>query len=98
MPYDRATGLTERHKGLHLFEDLVITEVVDEKNRPVSPGAYGDKVLMTVLFGRTQPLIRYGMSDSIKPASSPRAFSRTASRAFRSGVNSHHGLAGPPSA
>jgi phenylacetate-CoA ligase len=55
---------------LHLFEDLVITEVVDEKNRPVSPDAYGDKVLITVLFGRTQPLIRYEMSDSIKPASS----------------------------
>jgi phenylacetate-CoA ligase len=24
-----------RHTGLHLYEDLVITEAVDEKNRPV---------------------------------------------------------------
>ena len=26
------------HPGMHLFEDLVITEVVDENNRPVPPG------------------------------------------------------------
>jgi putative adenylate-forming enzyme len=61
----------ERHRGMHLFEDLVITEVVDEKNRPVRPGVYGHKVLVTVLFSRTMPLIRYEMSDSVRPASSP---------------------------
>lgn len=55
----------ERHAGLHLYEDLVITEVVDAQNRPVPPGVYGAKVLVTVLFSRTQPLIRYEMSDSI---------------------------------
>src|SRR5215212_11157289 len=59
------------HRGMHLFEDLVITEVVDEKNRPVPPGVYGHKVLVTVLFSRTMPLIRYEMSDSVRPASSP---------------------------
>src|SRR5918994_629046 len=62
----------EQHRGMHLFEDLVITEVVDEKNRPVPPGIYGEKVLVTVLFSRTMPLIRYEMSDSVRPASSPR--------------------------
>jgi putative adenylate-forming enzyme len=56
----------EQHKGMHLFEDLVITEVVDEHNRPVPPGVYGAKVLVTVLFNRTQPLIRYEMSDSVR--------------------------------
>lgn len=55
----------ERHAGLHLYEDLVITEVVDAQNRPVPPGVYGAKVLVTVLFSRTQPLIRYEMSDSV---------------------------------
>jgi phenylacetate-coenzyme A ligase PaaK-like adenylate-forming protein len=60
------------HSGMHLFEDLVITEVVDDKNRPVPPGVFGDKVLVTVLFSRTMPLIRYEMSDSVRPASSPR--------------------------
>ena len=57
-----------QHPGMHLFEDLVITEVVDEDNRPVAPGVYGAKVLVTVLFSRTLPLIRYEMSDSIQLA------------------------------
>jgi phenylacetate-CoA ligase len=59
-----------QHRGMHLFEDLVIIEVVDEDNRPVPPGVYGRKVLVTVLFSRTMPLIRYEMSDSVRPASS----------------------------
>jgi putative adenylate-forming enzyme len=54
----------EQHR-LHLFEDLVITEVVDERNRPVPPGTVGASVLVTVLFSRTQPLIRYQMSDTV---------------------------------
>jgi putative adenylate-forming enzyme len=53
------------HRGLHLYEDLLIVEVVDERNRPVPPGVYGDKVLLTVLFSRTQPLIRYELSDRV---------------------------------
>ena len=61
----------EQHRGMHLLEDLVITEVVDENNKPTPPGVYGHKVLVTVLFSRTMPLIRYEMSDSVRPASSP---------------------------
>src|SRR5215203_6794980 len=57
------------HSGMHLFEDLVVTEVVDDENRPVPPGEYGAKVLVTVLFSRTLPLIRYEMSDSLQLAS-----------------------------
>jgi len=60
----------ELHRGMHLFEDLVITEVVDEDNRLVPPGVYGEQVLVTVLFSRTLPLIRYEMSDSVRPATS----------------------------
>ncbi|MBI3943220.1 MAG: phenylacetate--CoA ligase family protein [Chloroflexi bacterium] len=59
------------HQGMHFFEDLVIFEVVDEQNRPVLPGTYGDKLLVTALFNRTQPLIRYELSDSIRVASTP---------------------------
>jgi phenylacetate-coenzyme A ligase PaaK-like adenylate-forming protein len=44
---------------MHLYEDLVITEVVDEMNRPVPPGSLGAKLLVSVLWSRTQPLIRY---------------------------------------
>jgi putative adenylate-forming enzyme len=56
----------DRHAGLHLYEDLVIAEVVDEANRPVAPGEFGVKVLVTVLFSRTQPLIRYELSDCVR--------------------------------
>jgi putative adenylate-forming enzyme len=56
------------HTGMHLFEDLVITEVVDEDFRPVPAGTYGAKVLVTVLFSRTLPLIRYEMTDSVQLA------------------------------
>jgi putative adenylate-forming enzyme len=49
----------------HLYEDLVILEPVDEHHRPVPPGTAGASVLVTVLFSRTQPLIRYEMSDRL---------------------------------
>ncbi len=59
------------HRGLYLFEDLVIFEIVDEQNRPVPPGVFGDKVLLTALFNQTQPLIRYELHDSVRLASEP---------------------------
>lgn len=59
------------HRGLYLFEDLVIFEVVDAENRPVPPGVYGNKVLLTALFKQTQPLIRYELHDSVRLASEP---------------------------
>ncbi len=56
------------HQGLHLFEDFTILEVVDADNQPVPPGEQGDKVLLTVLFRRTQPLIRYEITDLVRAA------------------------------
>jgi phenylacetate-coenzyme A ligase PaaK-like adenylate-forming protein len=50
-------------QGMHIFEDLGIVEVVDEDNRPVPDGTLGHKILFTSLFGFTQPVIRYGISD-----------------------------------
>ena len=35
----------QEHRGLHISEDMVILEVVDEDNRPVPPGTFGKKVL-----------------------------------------------------
>jgi phenylacetate-CoA ligase len=61
----------DRHRGLHLYEDLVVTEIVDEHDRPVPPGVLGEKVRVTVLFARTLPLIRYEMSDSLALAETP---------------------------
>ncbi|HET7768715.1 MAG TPA: phenylacetate--CoA ligase family protein [Chloroflexota bacterium] len=61
----------ERHTGLHLAEDLTLVEVVDGDNRPVAPGGFGEKVLITALFSRTLPLIRYEISDSVRLAARP---------------------------
>lgn len=62
---------TSDHNGMYVYEDNVIFEAVDEEYRPVPPGVYGDKVLITTLFGRTQPLIRYELSDSVRLAAEP---------------------------
>jgi phenylacetate-CoA ligase len=50
---------------LHLAEDLLVVEGVDRQNRPVPPGIATEKLLVTVLFRRTQPLIRYEISDRV---------------------------------
>jgi phenylacetate-CoA ligase len=58
----------EQHQGMHVFDDQVILEIVDAENRPVPPGVFGDKVLVTTLWSRTLPLIRYEISDSLRLA------------------------------
>ncbi len=61
----------DHHQGMHLAEDLTLIEVVDRNNHPVPPGVYGEKLLITVLFNRTQPLIRYELDDSVRLAIHP---------------------------
>ena len=56
------------HHRMHLFEDLVIPEVVDADYRPVPTGETGDRLLVTVLFSRTLPLIRYELTDRVQLA------------------------------
>jgi putative adenylate-forming enzyme len=58
-------------QGLHIFEDLGIVEVVDENNRPVPDGTLGHKILFTSLFGFTQPVIRYEITDMMVLAPEP---------------------------
>jgi putative adenylate-forming enzyme len=53
-------------RRMHLYEDFVITEVVDEDYRPVPPGDVGTRLLITTLFSRTQPLIRYELNDRVR--------------------------------
>jgi len=57
--------------GLEIGDDLVVLEVVDEHDRPVSPGVPGWRVLITSLVGRALPLIRYELSDSVTLAPGP---------------------------
>jgi putative adenylate-forming enzyme len=65
---------TSDHNGMYVYEDNVIFEVVDEQYHPVPHGTYGNKVLITTLFSRTQPLIRYELSDSVQLATEPSKF------------------------
>jgi phenylacetate-coenzyme A ligase PaaK-like adenylate-forming protein len=60
----------EQHR-LHAMDDEFIFEVVDEDNRPVAPGEPGHKVLITNLFMRTQPLIRYEVGDMVAVSAEP---------------------------
>jgi phenylacetate-coenzyme A ligase PaaK-like adenylate-forming protein len=59
------------HRGLHLCEDLLIVEVVDDDHKPVAPETYGSKLLVTVLFNQSQPLIRYELSDMVRLSATP---------------------------
>lgn len=54
-----------RHGRRHLYEDLVICEAVDDAGAPVPPGVTSARLLVTVLFARTLPLIRYELTDQV---------------------------------
>lgn len=51
--------------GLHVNEDWVVFEPVDEEFQPVPPGQASHKVLITNLANRVQPVIRYELGDSV---------------------------------
>lgn len=55
----------EAHRGMHINTDLVIFEVVDEHDRPVPPGKTGTKVIVTNLYTKAQPMIRYVIHDRV---------------------------------
>ena len=64
-------GECSHHQGMHVFEDRLILENVDADNRPVPPGVFGAKVLITTLWSRTLPLIRYEITDSLRETVGP---------------------------
>ena len=50
------------HAGMHLRENHVIAEIVDEQGRPLPPGETGELVITTVGM-EAMPLIRYRTGD-----------------------------------
>lgn len=58
-------------KGLHLHEDALIVERVDDEDRPVPDDRPAAKVLMTSLVDRTFPFIRYELDDVVALADEP---------------------------
>jgi phenylacetate-CoA ligase len=71
-------GECAHHTGLHVYTDQTLLEVVDEQGRPVPPGVEGQCLLVTNLVNRTQPLIRYQLTDRVtvlpEPCSCGRPF------------------------
>ena len=50
------------HAGMHLRENHVIAEIVDEDGKPLPPGEYGELVITTIGM-EAMPLIRYRTGD-----------------------------------
>jgi phenylacetate-coenzyme A ligase PaaK-like adenylate-forming protein len=51
---------------LHVNDDWVVLEPVDEQQRAVPPGELSHGVLLTNLANRVQPLIRYRLDDRVR--------------------------------
>lgn len=54
-----------KEQHLHINDDWVLIEPVDEHNQPVAAGVQSDKLLLTNLFNFSQPFIRYEVTDRI---------------------------------
>jgi phenylacetate-coenzyme A ligase PaaK-like adenylate-forming protein len=52
-------------RGMHLADDLSIVELVNESGEPVAAGEPSSKIYLTNLFNRTQPFIRFELSDQL---------------------------------
>jgi phenylacetate-coenzyme A ligase PaaK-like adenylate-forming protein len=69
-------------EGLHICEDEVVLERVDENGAPVGPDQPAARTLATGLANRTFPFIRYDLGDEVKLLSGPcecgSAFARVA--------------------
>jgi putative adenylate-forming enzyme len=59
------------HQGMHVFEDLGLMEVVDQRSDPVPDGVAGAKLLATSFIKRTQPVLRYEISDIVALTTAP---------------------------
>lgn len=68
------------HAGMHVFEDLAILEAVDDENRPVPIRTQGAKILVTNLYNRRQPIIRFEVSDLVTLDDAPCACGRSLQR------------------
>lgn len=56
---------------LHVNDDWVLLEPVDDQGQPVLPGVASHSVLLTNLANRVQPIIRYALGDSVTVAADP---------------------------
>jgi phenylacetate-CoA ligase len=52
----------DRHEGLHLTAENLLVEILDEDDRPASPGTEGE-VVVTDLYNLGMPFVRYRTGD-----------------------------------
>lgn len=78
---EMATAFTEctEHTGNHSLQDLIYTEILDEKGSPVKPGEIGELVV-TPLKTRSMPLLRFATGDMVKAYSGGCACGRNSLR------------------
>lgn len=57
-------------RGIHLFSDWHVFELVDGEGHPVPPGMPGS-LLVTNLYNRAMPLVRYRLGDELSLAPTP---------------------------
>jgi len=69
----------DRSAGLHVFSDLFYVEVVSSDGQPVAAGELG-KIVITDLFNRAMPIIRYAIGDMGRLDHSPCACGRPTPR------------------
>lgn len=60
-----------RHGRLHLNDDWVIVEPIDERGNPADAAVLSDAVLITDLTSFLQPIIRYRMDDRVRISAEP---------------------------
>lgn len=66
----------EKHTGLHIQEENVVVEIVDENGIPLPPGRVG-KIVVTSLSNEIMPFIRYKLGDLGQILSRPCSCRRT---------------------
>ncbi len=64
-------GDCSHHRGMHVFEDLGLMEVVDQHRDPVPDGVVGETLLVTSFIKGTQPVLRYEISDMVALTAAP---------------------------
>jgi len=60
-----------KEPGMHIPDDLLIVEAVDEDGKLVPAGVPSAKVYITNLFNPLQPLIRYELTDEVTVLDAP---------------------------
>ena len=69
----------ELHEGMHIHEESIYIEILDEKNMPLNSGT-GGKIVITSFLNDVMPLIRYDIGDIGKIIPEPCGCGKTSRR------------------